>query len=505
MIVIVGEEIGHDMTLRIHDLSQEYAYNESIRRTIDDFEQNYDDEFAVWWYTRDTFIYRQLNKALRIENIDWLFHFRFFIRAIYNLLNELQQEQQNSSSIEHVYRGQLMSSNEIVQLKNSIGGLISFNSFLSTSRDRNHTLFLLGDRPAVSGDLHPILFEIEANYRLVNVNKPFADITSMSAFADGEQETLFMIGSVFRLERTFMEDNVTVFTMSLCSEDDQDLRLLFEHMKNEIGIGIDDTLLTLGTLLWKSGRFEQAEQFYRRMLNELASDDQLVQNCYQGLGFIATAQGDYDTSLMWQTKILEDFQHKLPSTDYRIGCTWNTIGNTHWRAKRYALALHAYNTAVLIFGPHHDRDTSACLNNMGNVYEETGQYEKALEHHLKSIEILEGILPPNHLELGTSHHNIANVYRRLHKFDSARSHIKRALHIFQKSLRANDPSIAATYQTMGALEFDVGAYREGLKYLEQSAAIYRETLPSDHPTVEAIHTTIAQAIKAMLDYDLNYL
>lgn len=392
-----------------------------------------------------------------------------------------------------------------MQLKNSIGGLISFLSFLSTSRNRQHTFFLLGDDPTAFGSLHSILFEIQVENSVNDAAKPFADIAGMSVFANDEQEILFMIGSVFRLESTYMEGCVTVFKMTLCSDNDHDLKTLFEHMKSEIGIGTDDTLLTLGTLLWKSGRFDQAEQFYHQMLTEIQSDDQLVQNCYQGLGFIAAAKGDFDSSLMWHTKVLKRYQQTLPSDDYRIGCILNSIGNIYWRTKKYTLALESYTEAIKIFGQHHDRDLGTCLNNMGNVYEEMKQYKDALKYHQKAIDIRESILPPNHPELGTSHHNIANVYCQLGELNLARSHIKSALNIFQKSLRSNDPSIATTYQTMGALELNCGAYRQGLCYLEQAAALFRETLPYNHPTLENIHLTIVQVIKAMAEYGLDFI
>ena len=53
---------------------------------IDEFEEEYSEEYALWWYTRDTFLFRELNKALRFQNIDWLFQFRFFIHDMHKLL-----------------------------------------------------------------------------------------------------------------------------------------------------------------------------------------------------------------------------------------------------------------------------------------------------------------------------------------------------------------------------------------------------------------------------------
>ena len=433
---------------------KEYAGPENTLNLemIDEFDKEYVNEFAIWWYTRESFLYRRLNWAFRLQNVNWLFHFRFFIYDMYALLKQLQEEQDRTIVPTRVYRSQRMSPDEIRQMKDSIGGLISFISFLSSTRNRQYALNMFGDDPTVFTDVQPVLFEISLTDRREESSPPFADITQMSAFADAEDETLFMAGTIFCLEETHMESFVTVFQLRLCSDADlADFKALVDRMKTEIGIGTDDTLLTLGTLLWKSGRYDQADHFYRRMMEELPSDHDRVLNCYQGFGFVAAAKGDLQQALHWQNQVLEHAQRHPPPDDYQLGCTWNSIGNIHWRSKSYDQAMDAYQRAKTLFGQHHDRDLGSCLNNMGNVYEETGRYSEALEHHQRAMEVREGILPPNHPELGTSYHNIANVYYQLRQLDRAQSFIKRALKIFQKSQRSNDPSIAAVYQTMADL------------------------------------------------------
>ena len=37
---------------------------------------------SLLWYTKDSFVYRKLNEALRLQNIDILFLFRFFFHSI---------------------------------------------------------------------------------------------------------------------------------------------------------------------------------------------------------------------------------------------------------------------------------------------------------------------------------------------------------------------------------------------------------------------------------------
>ncbi|CAF1469955.1 unnamed protein product, partial [Didymodactylos carnosus] len=75
--------------------------------------------------------YHLLNKALRTLDIDLLYLLGFFIRDLRE-----QLEQYRSPSPIRIYRTQLMSKTEVQQLDNFRGQLISMNSFLSTTLDR---------------------------------------------------------------------------------------------------------------------------------------------------------------------------------------------------------------------------------------------------------------------------------------------------------------------------------------------------------------------------------
>ena len=135
---------------------KEYENSASDIRILDDFESNYSDIRALYWYTRDSFLYRILNKAFRVQNIDVLYLMRFFIRDIRNQLVKLQAVA--TVSVTRVYRGQMMSKEELKNLK--VNELLSMNSFFSTTLDRTYASFLLPDE-GVQDDLIAILFEID--------------------------------------------------------------------------------------------------------------------------------------------------------------------------------------------------------------------------------------------------------------------------------------------------------------------------------------------------------
>jgi len=100
--------------------------------------KSYNRTKAIWWYTRESCLYRILNKALRVQNIDVLFAFRFFIRDLYNELTK--EHGKLKDSLNHrfiqVFRGQVISIEEFTRMKASIGEFISINSFFSASKNR---------------------------------------------------------------------------------------------------------------------------------------------------------------------------------------------------------------------------------------------------------------------------------------------------------------------------------------------------------------------------------
>lgn len=62
---------------------------------IDEFEREYQPDKAIWWYTRNSFIYKMVNMALRTMNIVIIWKFRFFIQDLYHQLKKMDQEQRS--------------------------------------------------------------------------------------------------------------------------------------------------------------------------------------------------------------------------------------------------------------------------------------------------------------------------------------------------------------------------------------------------------------------------
>jgi len=463
-----------------------YKNNPSQLIIIREFDQTYTSEQALWWYTRETFLYRLLNKALRIQNIDLLFFFRFFI---YDIQKQLEFDQCLQSI--QIYRAQLMSNNELNELKNSIGEYISINSFFSTSLDKKYTLFLLGDVKSIHDDLHRVLFEINADPNHIGV-KPFADISSKSYFTN-EFEVLIMLGAIFRLNNIYLnEENIWIINLLLCSDQDYDLKFRIDQIKRKYD-DHDTNLFSFGRILHQMNKYTDAEKYYRRLLTEFSDDYKQTGLCYYQLGRVYSGRGKYDESIKWYEKSLKIMMETMNSNDSNIAECFNSIGNIYRKKQDYEQAIEAYQKAKDIweqeFGENHLK-VAMCLINMGVVYDAKENYIQALQCLEKALIIKQNYLGINHSDVAILYNNIGLVYECLDQFDLALENFNRACEIYRTSFHLQNIDYGSTLENIAHLYENNQKWRQALIYLEEAATIYRHTLSPAHPRVIQIEQNI---------------
>ncbi|CAF4716277.1 unnamed protein product [Rotaria socialis] len=103
-----------------------------------------------------------------------------------------------------------------------------------------------------------------------------------------------MVGSIFRLEirrdEPFDDTRICVVRMKLCGDDNNDLKELYDHIKNEDERREETNRMTLNTAIWRMDKFDLAEKYFRRCLSELPSNDPLLSELYQRLGLVADSK-----------------------------------------------------------------------------------------------------------------------------------------------------------------------------------------------------------------------
>jgi tetratricopeptide (TPR) repeat protein/arsenate reductase-like glutaredoxin family protein len=470
---------------------------------VKELERNYHKYTPVWWYTCESFLYPMLNSALRLMDVDVMIKMGFFITDLHHQIDELYKEQfddHNSSTTFTVYRGQGMSKKDFEQMTKTKGGLMAFNSFLSTSKLRDVALSFA--RHALSNpDLVDILFVMTIDPS--QSTTPFALINDVGFFKDREDEVLFSMHSVFRIcDIKSRDENNRLYqvNLTLTNDNDKDLSALATRIEEDMqgSIGWD----RLGQLLLKMRLSKKAEQVYEILLKQ-ATDDIEKAYSYFRLGWAKGLQGEYKEALTLYEKSLAIRQQLLPPNHLDLGKTYNCIGVIYDEISDYSKALSYYKKALAIreqsLPPTHP-DFAKSYNNIGSVYSSMGEYSEALSYYEKALAIRQQSLPPNHPDLACSYGSIGGVYSRMGECSKALSFYEKALAIRQQSLPPAHPDLAKSYDNIGVVYDKVGEYSKALSYYEKALTIREQSLPSAHPDLASSYNNIGVAYKNMDNY-----
>ena len=302
--------VDEDKNELIEKLKQQYHGNRIELHSINDFETKYQANQVLQWYTKECFFYKTLNAVLRTEDIHFIFLYRSFI---FDIQQQLQANQINK--ILTVYRAQIISKNELEILEKSVGEFISINSFFSTTSDAS-TALRFSNLSKTTEMTAKILVKIEANPNVAKT-KPFANISQFSDFPN-EEEILFMIGSIFKLNKVSFDDRnqFTIIEMTLCSDEDNQLKHVLTHIKQQNGDGETD-LRILAKILSDMGKFDLAETYLQRFLRQLPPNDCLLGDLYEDLATVASRRGDFDSSMKWHKESIE-FKENNPNISFSI-------------------------------------------------------------------------------------------------------------------------------------------------------------------------------------------
>ena len=394
-----------------------------------------------------------LNRALRMLEGDTIIYMGFFIRDLHCQIEELYREQIDNYRGKSflVWRGQGLSKKDFATLQKTTGGLMSFNSFLSTSTKLAVALDF-AKKALIRIDMVGIYFKILIDPSISST--AFAAIEDIS-FHRKEAEILFSMHSVFRIgEIEQMDKNNSLYqvNLKLTADDDKQLRTLTEHIREEASGGTGWQRMC--KLLVNIGHSAEAEELYFILL-EQTSDDGERALYYNQIGYIKDDQHDNEKALFYYEKALDICQRNLRSNHPLLATSYNNIGSIYNKAEDYQKALLFYQKSLAIrkeILPANPASLALSYTNIGAVYSSMGQYSRALSFHEKALEIRQETLVQHHPDLAYSYNNIAAVYDHMGQCSKAHSFYRKALDIFQRSLPFNHPNITTVKENIKFIE-----------------------------------------------------
>ncbi len=254
-------------------------------------------------------------------------------------------------------------------------------------------------------------------------------------------------------------------------------------------------------------RIEKVDAIYAKAL-ELAKEcdceneqyKKLLSEYYEFLYKYARYDKALEISLqlMHFCEDLYGIEHPYTASSYNnIGVVYKNKGDDD-RALWYYFKDLAISEKLL--GKDHP-DTAKSYNNIGIVYSDKGDYDGALEYYLKALAIKEKVLGKDHPDVAGSYNNIGTVYSDKGDYDKALEYYLKALAISEKVLGKDHPHTATSYNNIGVVYDDKGDYDGALEYYLKALAIQEKVLGKDHPDTARSYNNIGNVYSGKVDYD----
>ena len=216
------------------------------------------------------------------------------------------------------------------------------------------------------------------------------------------------------------------------------------------------------------------------------------------LGWILIKIGQSDKAEVLYQLLLDKASSDKERRDYL-----HMLGWVYDERGEYSKALSSYEQSLEIrkvaLPPNHP-DLAKSYNNIGLVYDNMGEYSKALSSYERSLEIRKVALPPNHPDLATSYNNIGLVYYNMGEYSKALSYYEQSLEIRKVALPPNHPDFAQSYNNIGLVYDNMGEYSKALSSYERSLEIYKVALPPNHPDLATSYNNIGLVYYNMGEY-----
>lgn len=356
-----------------------------------------------------------------------------------------------------VYRGQTVAATELDNIKANIGRLISLNSFISTTPDRQFAEMMSGFGEAMPV-LASVLFEIHIDRTNTKHYLPFADITHLSIMQK-EKEVLLSMGSVLRIETVFMDNttHINLIRLTLCSH--ENVRL--SELKQTMGIGCyapplvsqSYSILSLARILIYMGEYDKASRLYH-----------LAREHYR-------REGIHDIYFDIIFDMMRPF-FNISRGDY-----------SNLKASDFTSAIEQLSQQPSVPKPLLDviKHLQSLLSKLSSAFQldsDIDPFESIMNVHRTvrpSIENISSVMPPSTMDMLS----IAHQYEEKEDHQHALAVFEKLLKAQEETLGKNHPQCANTLELMAYTAEQMGKVEQVIDYYMQILSMNEPSLSND--------------------------
>ena len=222
--------------------------------------------------------------------------------------------------------------------------------------------------------------------------------------------------------------------------------------------------------------------------------------CSNMQGWILKVQGKYEASIQHFLYAIEIGLRKLGENHRWVASSYNNLGSVYSQKGDQDKALEYFIKSLSIIG---EKSLLAGLsyNNIGTIYLEKGDYDQALEYFQKALTIRLQVLGEENTEIAKYYNNIGIAYTGKGDYDKALEFFQKALSIGLRILGEDHIYVANNYNNTGTVYSQKGDYDQAIKYYEKSLSIRLKILGENHQDVAGSYINIGIIYWKKGDYE----
>jgi len=204
------------------------------------------------------------------------------------------------------------------------------------------------------------------------------------------------------------------------------------------------TLHNLASAVHESGRYVEAEQFYKRAL------------------------------VAWDRLGAEGSAGRIR--------TLVNLGDTYKQQRRYARAEQVTLQAMqLLESTPTDPLNATVLNNLGAIYHGQQRFDLAVQYYRRSIATWELVIPSDRVRSAVGWNNIAAMYIDQDQLPEAEDALRRAMTIWEKALPEHHPLMSRALLNLAMLAVRQDRVQEADALFRRGLTVTRTALGDEHP------------------------
>jgi tetratricopeptide (TPR) repeat protein len=436
--VLINSEFNKQTAKEFIRFCREYYKDNSYESNIiDEYKKKNEELSPIQWYTRECFIYSMLNRALRLYDMEILTLIIFFVQDLHKQIKEIHAKSNEQQQFT-VYHGQGLSNDQFLSLQKSVGGLISFNTFLFTTIDKEVSLNS-AQQSQNDPDIRGVLFKIEIDS--TRKSYPFVILDELDYHKDTDRHVLFSLNAVFRIKRIReLNDQIFQVDLILCENDDKNLKIVNENIEKKFGNL--DGFLRLAQIMIYSGENDQAKKLYEILLDRTSEQEaEKLARIHYKLGHIDREKKNMENALDHYIKSYEFQLALVPKDDPSLCQIYIDMGIIEQELGHFDQGLKNFWTAVSICRAASQPNLSRiafCLFNIGLIFHKQKKYSKAHDRFEEALVIQQANPSPNNDLSAKIYSSLSMVFVQIDKHELAIKHALEASEIAKSKFGPND-------------------------------------------------------------------